>query len=139
VYIRSSPEWELQGSRQKAEPAAQPGLSHICRLSVSHGVSGTTRTVSETMAGLMMSPTLQCSRCSFAGQSLRKQMAAPASARCRTPLAVEAKRSKAADFRGLSQEQIQEQVQEAKRGLFDLRIKQRTKQVRAGWPDYGDS
>lgn len=78
----------------------------------------------------MVSPTLQCSRCSFTGRPLRQQMAAPASARCRTPLAVTAKLSQAADFRGLSQEQIHEQVQAAKRELFDLRIKQRTKQVR---------
>ena len=44
-----------------------------------------------------------------------------------------AKLSKAADFRGLSQEQIHEQVQAAKRELFDLRMKQKTKQVRASW------
>lgn len=80
------------------------------------------------MAGLMVSPTLQCNRCSFAGRPLRQQMASPAPARCRTPLAVMAKLSKAADFRGLSQEQIHEQVQTAKRELFDLRIKQKTKQ-----------
>ena len=81
----------------------------------------------------MVSPTLESSRCSLAGRPLRQQMAAPASARCRTPLAVTAKLSKAADFRGLSQEQINEQVQAAKRELFDLRIKQRTKQVHLQW------
>lgn len=84
------------------------------------------------MAGLMLSPTLPCTRCAFAGRPLSlqtRQMAAPAQSR--TPLTVEAKRSKAADFRGLSQEQIKEQVQAAKRELFDLRVKQRTKQVRS--------
>ncbi len=37
--------------------------------------------------------------------------------------------TKASDFKGMSQEQIDEEVQKAKRALFDLRIAQRTKQA----------
>ena len=40
-----------------------------------------------------------------------------------------AKPPRAADFRGLSREQIEEEVTAAKRALFDLRVKQRTRQV----------
>lgn len=88
------------------------------------------------MAGLMMSPTLPGSRCAFtAGRTVSLQHRHPAlAARSRTPLCVEAKRSKAADFRGLSQEQIAEQVDQAKRELFILRFKQKTREVqRRAW------
>lgn len=37
--------------------------------------------------------------------------------------------TKASKFKGMSQEQIDGEVQKAKRALFDLRIAQRTKQV----------
>ncbi len=84
------------------------------------------------MAGLMLSPTLSsCSRCSFAaGRPLSLQHGHPVlAARSRTPLCVEAKRSKAADFRSLSQGDIKAEVEKAKRELFDLRVKQKTRQV----------
>ena len=45
-----------------------------------------------------------------------------------TPLA--AKPTKAADFRGLSNEEIDKAVSESKRALFDMRIAQKTRQVR---------
>ena len=45
-----------------------------------------------------------------------------------TPLA--AKPTKAADFRGLSNDEIDKAVAESKRALFDMRIAQKTRQVR---------
>lgn len=39
-------------------------------------------------------------------------------------------KTKASDFKGMSQEQIDEEVRKEQRALFDLRIAQRTKQVR---------
>ena len=80
-----------------------------------------------------MSPTLPSCRCGFAAGTRRplsmqaRHVAAPA--RARTPFCVQAKISKAADFRDLSQEQISEEVQKLKRELFDLRVKQKTRQV----------
>lgn len=46
------------------------------------------------------------------------------------PLA--AKPTKAADFRGLTNEDIDKAVAESKRALFDMRIAQKTRQVRKG-------
>lgn len=42
---------------------------------------------------------------------------------------VQAKLSKAADFRSLSLEDIAKQVEDGKRDLFDLRCKQKARQV----------
>ena len=57
---------------------------------------------------------------------------APRRASAVAPLA--AKPTKAADFRGLSNEEIDKAVAESKRALFDMRIAQKTRQVRKrGW------
>lgn len=45
-------------------------------------------------------------------------------------VSVQAKGTKAADFRSMTIEQIDEEVQKCKRELLTLRIKQRTRQVR---------
>ena len=54
--------------------------------------------------------------------------AAPRRASAVAPLA--AKPTKAADFRGLSNDEIDTAVAESKRALFDMRIAQKTRQVR---------
>ena len=56
---------------------------------------------------------------------------APRRASAVAPLA--AKPTKAADFRGLSNEEIDKAVAESKRALFDMRIAQKTRQVRRRW------
>lgn len=55
---------------------------------------------------------------------------APSSSRRAASVVVAAKPTKAADFRGLSNEEIDTAVAESKRALFDMRIAQRTRQVR---------
>lgn len=66
----------------------------------------------------------------MAGTSQPRQLhsagRAPAVVRCLV-LAM-AKPTKAAEFRGLSAEQIDQEVATAKRALFDLRLKQKTRQ-----------
>jgi len=57
--------------------------------------------------------------------------AAPRRASAVAPLA--AKPTKAADFRGLSNDEIDTAVAESKRALFDMRIAQKTRQVRRRW------
>lgn len=52
------------------------------------------------------------------------------------PLA--AKPTKAAEFRGLDDAAIDAAVAESKRALFDMRIAQRTRQVR-GWEEGGNA
>ena len=42
---------------------------------------------------------------------------------------VEAKKTKAAEFRGMTAEQIDAEVEKCRRALLDLRFKQRTRQV----------
>ncbi len=82
-----------------------------------------------------MSTPLSMQRCSCA-QSLHRQ---PLSAlnqqrltrRPRVATCVEAKRGKADDYRDLSQDEIAQQVDEAKRDLLQLRIQQKMKTVSA--------
>lgn len=59
-----------------------------------------------------------------------RSLAASTSSRRAASVVVAAKPTKAADFRGLSNDEIDAAVAESKRALFDMRIAQRTRQVR---------
>lgn len=77
--------------------------------------------------------TLPASRCHFCKGAILRQQRPQARQQAALQACVTAKATKASDFRRLSDEDIEQQVQDAKRSLLlDFRVKQVRSQVRGG-------
>lgn len=72
-----------------------------------------------------------CYLCGSAAPLPHRARLVPGHARPRAALVAMAKPSKAADLRGLSEEEISAEVYKCKRALFDLRVAQKTRQASA--------
>ena len=72
-----------------------------------------------------------CYLCGSAAPLPHGTRLAPGHARPRAAVVAMAKPSKAADLRGLSEEEISAEVYKCKRALFDLRVAQKTRQASA--------
>ena len=74
-----------------------------------------------------------CYLCGSAAPLPHRARLATGHARPRAAVLAMAKPSKAADMRGLSEEEISAEVYKCKRALFDLRVAQKTRQASAHW------
>ena len=74
-----------------------------------------------------------CYLCGSAAPLPHRARLAPGHARPPAAVIAMAKPSKAADMRGLSEEEINAEVYKCKRALFDLRVAQKTRQASARW------
>ncbi len=71
-----------------------------------------------------------CFRCGSAARLAQRARLPPAPARQGMAVLAMAKPTKAGDLRGLSDEELGAEVYKSKRALFDLRVAQKTRQVR---------